>query len=323
MNLLVTGGAGFIGTNFIQYILDEHSDYSVVCIDKLTYASNQNNIEDFKDDKRFEFIQADICNSEQIVELFRQYKFDMVVNFAAESHVDRSIDSTYSRNFINSNISGVFTFLEIFKKFKVKRFLQVSTDEVYGSLGNEGKFVETMNLNPSSLYSSTKASADLIVLSYYHTFDMPVLISRCSNNYGNYQHPEKFIPLTITNALDGKKIPIYGTGLNVRDWINVFDHCRALETILHYGKIGQVYNVGGGNEIANINIVKLILDYLDLPYKLMENVDDRLGHDWRYAMDYSKLNTELGWKPKIEFEEGLKDTIEWYKHNEEWWRPLK
>lgn len=324
MDILVTGGAGFIGTNFIQYILDKHHDYNILCLDKLTYASSRNNIREFENNEKYHFYQADICNVEDVLKAFKfWYSFDILINFAAESHVDRSIVSEDSKSFIDSNISGTYSLLEITKKYKVKKFLQVSTDEVYGSLGDSGKFVETMNLIPSSLYSASKASADLIALSYFHTFGMPIVVSRCSNNFGPYQHPEKFIPLMITNALEGKNLPIYGSGLNVRDWINVLDHCRALETLMHYGKPGEVYNIGGGNELKNIEIAEFILDYLKLPHNMLENVKDRLGHDWRYAMDYTKINTELGWKPILDFKDGLIDTIEWYKSNEEWWKFLK
>jgi dTDP-glucose 4,6-dehydratase len=324
MDILVAGGAGFIGCNFINYILEKYPDHKIVCIDKLTYAGNKANLQDVENDSRFSFCNVDICNYDDLVRVFKfWYGFDVVINFAAESHVDRSISSDFSKDFINSNVVGVFTFLEIVKKFKVKKFLQVSTDEVYGSLLDNGSFVETMNLKPSSLYSSTKASADLIALSYFHTFKIPVVISRCSNNYGPYQYPEKFIPLMITNALEGKKLPIYGKGNNVRDWINVLDHCRALETLLHYGVPGQIYNVGGGNEVKNIDLAQFILKYIGLPNNMIENVPDRPGHDYRYSMDYTKIKTDFGWKPLIEFEQGIADTIDWYKSNEEWWKPLK
>jgi dTDP-glucose 4,6-dehydratase len=324
MDILVSGGAGFIGTNFIEYILEKYPDYNIVCVDKLTYAGNKNNFANIEDNKRFHFCHADICNSNELLKIFKfWFGFDVIVNFAAESHVDRSISSDFSRNFIDSNIVGVFNLMEIIKKYKVKKFVQVSTDEVYGSLTDKGKFVETMNLKPSSLYSASKASADLISLSYFTTFQVPVVISRCSNNYGPYQFPEKFIPLMITNALEGKRLPIYGSGLNVRDWINVLDHCRALETLMHYGTPGEIYNSGGGNEAKNIDIAQFILDYLGLPSSMLEKVRDRPGHDFRYAMDYTKMKNEFGWKPKMEFKEGLVDTIEWYKSNENWWKPLK
>jgi len=325
MDILVSGGAGFIGTNFIQLLLDKYPDYNVVCVDKLTYAGNSSNLERFLDNPRFHFRQIDICKMEELQKIFKfWYGFDIIVNFAAESHVDRSISSEFSRNFIDSNIIGTFNFLEIIKKYKVKTYVQVSTDEVYGSLDFDNtKFIETMNLKPSSLYSASKASADLIALSYFTTFKLPVVISRCSNNYGPYQHPEKFIPLMITNALEGKPLPIYGSGENIRDWINVLDHCRSIETIMHYGKHGEVYNAGGGNEARNIDVAKFILDYLGLSHSMIENVGDRLGHDLRYSMDYSKIESELGWKPKFDFKEGLIETIEWYVDNKSWWKPLK
>jgi dTDP-glucose 4,6-dehydratase len=324
MDILVTGGAGFIGTNFVEYILEKYPDYNIVCVDKLTYASSKNNIKELEKNERFHFFQADICNTMEMLKVFKfWFSFDIVVNFAAESHVDRSVVSEHSRSFIESNVFGTYSLLEIIKKYKVKHFLQVSTDEVYGSLGDKDKFVETSNLKPSSLYSSSKASSDLIALSYFHTFGIPVVVSRCSNNFGPYQHPEKFIPLTITNALLGRKIPVYGSGLNVRDWINVLDHCRALETLMHYGKPGEVYNVGGGNEAKNIDIAQFILDYLELSSDLLEKVKDRPGHDWRYAIDYTKIKTDFGWKPVIDFKNGLIDTIDWYKENRDWWRDLK
>jgi dTDP-glucose 4,6-dehydratase len=324
MDILVSGGAGFIGTNFIEYILEKYSDYNIICIDKLTYAGNKSNLKQFETNSRFRFYQVDICNYEELLKIFKfWYSFDIVINFAAESHVDRSICSEHSRSFIDSNIVGVYNFLEIIKKYKIKKFLQVSTDEVYGSLNKIDKFVETMNLKPSSLYSASKASADIIALSYFTTFGLPIMISRCSNNYGSYQNPEKFIPLIITNCLEDKKIPIYGTGRNVRDWVNVLDHCRALEFIMHYGKNGEIYNSGGGNEFSNIEVAYMILKYLGLSLNMLEKVNDRLGHDYRYAMDYTKIKNELGWEPKIDFVEGLIDTIEWYKNNEVWWKQLK
>jgi len=324
MDILVAGGAGFIGSNFIHYILDKYPDYNVVCVDKLTYASSLNNLKDIQGNERFHFINADICNQEELTKIFKfYYSFGMVINFAAETHVDRSIVSEHSKSFIDSNIIGVYNFLEIIKKYKVRTFLQVSTDEVYGSLGETGKFVETMNLKPSSLYSSSKASADLIALSYCNTFGLPVVVSRCSNNYGPFQHPEKFIPMMITNAILGKKLPIYGTGKNVRDWIHVLDHCRALDTILHYGRHGEVYNAGGNSEAQNNDVVEFIVTYLGVSKDMLEFVRDRPGHDLRYAMDYSKINSEFGWKPLMNFEEGLIDTIEWYKDNRDWWKPLK
>jgi len=325
MDILISGAAGFIGTNFCHYILEKYSDYNIVCVDKLTYAGNRHNIDELEDKhKNFRFCQADICDSDEILKIFKFWQgFDTVVNFAAESHVDRSISSEFSKSFIDSNIVGVFRLLEIIKKYKVKKFIQVSTDEVYGSLGEEGKFVETTNLNPSSLYSSSKASADLIAFSYYHTFKMPIVVSRCSNNFGSYQYPEKLIPLLITNALEGKKLPIYGEGLNVRDWIHVLDHCRGIETLLHYGKPGEVYNFGGNNEIKNIEVAQFILEYLKLPLTMIEHVQDRLGHDLRYSMDFTKVSREFGWHPMIDFKTSLVEVVEWYKDNEDWWKPLK
>jgi len=323
MDILISGGAGFIGSNFIRYMLSKYPDYRIVNVDKLTYAGNLKNLEDIEKDERYRFYQVDIANHDALLEVFKNwYGFDVIVNFAAESHVDRSI-LEYSKEFIDSNIVGTFNFLEIIKKYKVKKYLQVSTDEVYGSLEQNGKFTEKSYLKPSSLYSATKTSADLIALSYYHTFKIPVIVSRCSNNYGSFQYPEKLIPLMITNIIEGKKLPVYGKGLNIRDWIHVLDHCRALDTLLHYGKIGECYNVGGGNEWQNIEIVKFIIDYLGANYDMIEFVRDRLGHDYRYAMDYSKMNTEFGWKPLVSFADGLRDTIEWYQKNTDWWQPLK
>lgn len=311
--ILVTGGAGFIGANFAHYILNKYKDYNVINLDKLTYAANIDNLEDIKDNENYKFIHGDICDKDLIDNLFKSEKFDIVVNFAAESHVDRSISSP--ELFINTNVLGTQILLDASVKYNVERFHQVSTDEVYGDLPLDREdllFSEDNNLNPSSPYSASKASADLVVKSYYKTFKLPITISRCSNNYGKYQYEEKLIPLMIKNVINNNKLPIYGNGLNVRDWLHVYDHCSAIDLIIHSGKLGEVYNVGGNNEKNNIEIVKLIIKTLNKSEDLISYVEDRLGHDLRYAIDASKIKTELNWSPKYTFEEGIKDTISWY-----------
>jgi dTDP-glucose 4,6-dehydratase len=319
MKVLVTGGAGFIGSNFIKYMLKEHKDYKVINLDKLTYAGNLENLKDVENNSNYVFVKGDITDREIVGKIFSD-GIDYVVNFAAESHVDRSIEDPGI--FLKTNVLGTQVLLDAAKKYGVKKYLQVSTDEVYGSLGETGYFTEQTSLSPNSPYSASKASADLLVRAYHHTFGIPVNITRCSNNYGPYQFPEKLIPLMIINALHGKELPVYGDGLNVRDWLYVEDHCRAIDLVLHKGKIGEVYNIGGNNEKANIEIVKLILKELNKPESLIKYVKDRPGHDRRYAIDSSKIQNELGWKPTYNFDEGMKKTIRWYLDNEEWWEKI-
>jgi dTDP-glucose 4,6-dehydratase len=320
LRLLITGGAGFIGSNFIRYILQEHPDWEVVNLDKLTYAGNLENLKDVKNDSRYRFIHGDIADRELIDKLFSQ-GFDVVVNFAAESHVDRSILD--ASPFIRTNVQGPQVLLEGARQHRVKLFVQVSTDEVYGSLGATGKFNEESPLHPSSPYSSSKAAADLLCQAYQRTYGLPVIISRCSNNYGPFQFPEKLIPLATTNALEGKPIPIYGDGLNVRDWIHVEDHCCALDMAIQRGKQGEIYNIGADNERTNLEMVRRLLDIVQKPHSLITFVSDRPGHDRRYALDTTKIHQELGWEPRHSFEEGLKRTVEWYIENESWWRRIK
>ncbi|GBD92316.1 dTDP-glucose 4,6-dehydratase [bacterium BMS3Abin04] len=319
-NILVTGGAGFIGSNFINYILEKNPDYNIVNIDKLTYAGNLENLIPSQDKKNYKFIHGDITNSDLINYLFEKYELEYVINFAAESHVDRSILS--SKEFVTTNVSGTNTLLDVARKFNVKKFIQISTDEVYGSLGKEGFFTEDTPLSPNSPYSSSKASADMLAIANYHTYGLPVVITRCSNNYGPYQFPEKLIPLMIINALHDKELPVYGDGKNVRDWIYVTDHCRAIELVFEKGENGGVYNIGTSTEMENIEIVKLILDYLKKSESLIEYVQDRLGHDRRYAIDSSKIKTTLGWSPKNSFEDAIIKTIDWYINNKDWWNRI-
>ena len=320
LRLLITGGAGFIGSNFVRYILREHPDWQVVNLDRLTYAGNLENLKDVKNDNRYRFILGDIADREPMDKLFGQ-DFDVVVNFAAESHVDRSILD--ASPFIRTNVQGPQVLLEGARQHRVKLFLQVSTDEVYGSLGAEGKFNEESPLLPSSPYSASKAAADLLCRAYQRTYGLPVIITRCSNNYGPYQFPEKLIPLTITNALEGKPIPVYGDGLNVRDWIHVEDHCCALDLVIQRGKQGEIYNIGADNERTNLEMVRRILDMVEKPPSLITFVSDRPGHDRRYALDTTKIRRELGWEPKHSFKEALQRTVEWYIENEPWWRRVK
>lgn len=329
MNLLVTGGAGFIGSNFIKYML-KHHDYKIVNLDLLTYAGNLENLEDIEGDARYKHIKGDICNRELVESIFRRFDIDMVVNFAAESHVDRSIEDP--EVFLRTNIMGTQSLLDIAKDFwkidlfdkyckeykKGVKFVQVSTDEVYGSLGETGLFKETTCLNPNSPYSASKASADMIVRAYSETYGLPVNITRCSNNYGPYQFPEKLIPLMINNAINDKPLPVYGDGKQVRDWLYVEDHCSAIDSVLHKGKPGEVYNIGGNNEKQNLDIVKLILNELGKDEALITHVKDRLGHDRRYAIDNTKISTQLEWEPKYTFDEGIKLTIKWYLDNPRW-----
>jgi dTDP-glucose 4,6-dehydratase len=319
-NVLVTGGAGFIGSNFINYILDERDDYNIINLDKLTYAGNLENLIVSEKKENYHFVKGDITNSELVDYLFRRFEIKYVINFAAESHVDRSILG--SEIFFRSNVLGTNVLLEASRKYEVEKFLQVSTDEVYGSLGKEGLFTENTPLHPNSPYSASKASADMMTLSFYHTFGVPVVITRCSNNYGPYQFPEKLIPLMIINTLNGKRLPVYGDGMNVRDWIYVIDHNRAVEKVFEKGKAGEVYNVGASRELPNIDIVKLILKELNKSEEMIEFIKDRPGHDRRYAIDSSKIETELGWKPKFNFETAISNTIKWYLDNEKWWQRI-
>lgn len=317
--ILVTGGAGFIGSNYINTILS-NSDDLVVNIDKLTYAGNLENLRDIESKSNYNFVKGDICNYELIDYLFSKYKFTHVVNFAAESHVDRSILG--SEIFFRTNVIGTNVLLEAAKRYEVEKFLQVSTDEVYGSLGETGLFTEQTPLAPNSPYSSSKASADMMALSFYHTYGMPVVITRCSNNYGQLQFPEKLIPLMIINALNDKKLPVYGDGMNVRDWIYVIDHNRAIDLVLDKGRVGEVYNIGASREMPNIEIIKLILSRLNKGEDLIEYVQDRLGHDRRYAIDSSKIQNELGWSPEFDFEIAIENTIDWYLNNKNWWERI-
>jgi dTDP-glucose 4,6-dehydratase len=319
-NILVTGGAGFIGSNFINLILSERDDYFIVNLDKLTYAGNLENLKPSENKKNYTFIKGDIGNSELVRYIFEKYRIKYVINFAAESHVDRSILG--SEIFYRTNVLGTNILLELSRRFEVEKFLQVSTDEVYGSLGAEGLFTELTPLSPNSPYSASKASADMMVMAFHHTYGFPAVVTRCSNNYGPYQFPEKLIPLMIINAINGKKLPVYGDGMNVRDWIYVDDHNRAINLVFEKGRNGEIYNIGASSEMANINIIKKILGYLNKPEELIEFVKDRPGHDRRYAIDSSKIQNELCWKPEYTFERAISDTIEWYLNNKEWWRRI-
>jgi dTDP-glucose 4,6-dehydratase len=319
MKLLITGGAGFIGSNFIHHILGKYPDYEIVNLDKLTYCGNLDNLKEVEGDPRYKFIKGDICDREKIDEIFEREDPDFVVNFAAETHVDRSILDPDA--FVKTNFLGTHTLLEAAKKFKTKRFLHISTDETYGSI-EDGKFKEDDILAPNSPYSASKASADLLARSYYKTFSLPVIITRSSNNYGPYQFPEKVIPLFVTNILENRRVPLYGTGKNIRDWIFVLDNCEGLDTVLHNGEIGEIYNIGGGNEKTNLELTKIILDELGKDESHIEYVDDRLGHDFRYALDIEKVK-KIGWEPKHTFEEAIKKTIRWYLENKDWLKKLK
>ena len=328
--ILVTGGAGFIGSNFVKRMLKEYPDYQIINIDALTYAGNLENLKDIADNANYKFIKVDIRDRNAVAKVFAEHDITSVVNFAAESHVDRSIEDP--EIFLTTNIIGTQVLLDTAKKYwKINpddkysreykpcvKFLQVSTDEVYGALGATGLFVETLPLMPNSPYSASKASADLIVRAYHETFGLPVNITRCSNNYGPYQFPEKLIPLMINNCLNDKDLPVYGDGMQVRDWLHVSDHCSAIDTVLHKGVIGEIYNIGGNNEKANIEIVKLIIQTLGKSENLIKYVKDRPGHDRRYAIDNTKITTQLGWKPAYTFEQGMKETIQWYLDNAEW-----
>jgi len=323
MKLLVTGGAGFIGSNFIYYILEKYSGDEVVCIDALTYAGNYSTLEEAVKNKNFKFVKGDITDRENVNTLFETEKFDAVINFAAESHVDRSIENP--EIFLKTNILGTQVLMDACLKYGVKRYHQVSTDEVYGDLPLDRSdllFTESTPIKTSSPYSASKASADLLVLAYHRTFGLNATISRCSNNYGPYHFPEKLIPLMIINVLNNKPLPVYGKGENVRDWLYVTDHCSAIDLIVRNGKAGEVYNVGGNNERINIFIVKTIIKELGASEKLITYVTDRKGHDLRYAIDSTKIQNELGWKPETNFEDGIKKTIKWYLDNKQWWEEI-
>lgn len=323
MNIIVTGGAGFIGANFVKYMLKRYPEYRIICLDELTYAGNMETLSDVLDNPQFVFVKGDIADQKAVFGLFEEYKPDIVVNFAAESHVDRSIDNP--RIFLETNIIGTQVLMDACRKYGIKRFHQVSTDEVYGDLPLDRHdlfFTEETPIHASSPYSASKASADLLVLAYYRTFKLPVTISRCSNNYGPYQFPEKLIPLMITRALADQPLPVYGKGENVRDWLYVEDHCAAIDLIIHKGREGEVYNIGGHNEKSNLEVVKTVLRVLDKPESLITFVKDRPGHDLRYAIDPAKIHKELGWLPKTKFEEGIRQTIEWYLNNKPWWEHI-
>lgn len=314
MKILVTGGAGFIGSCFVNQMLDKYKDYKIINLDILTYAGNLENLKAVENNPNYQFVHGDICDKKLVSELMSQV--DACVNFAAESHVDRSI--TGPEIFVDTNVKGTLNLLQAAREHKIQRYLQVSTDEVYGTLGDTGYFTEETPLAPNSPYSASKASADMLVRAYFETYKMPVLTTRCSNNYGPYQYPEKLIPLFISNLLNDIQVPVYGDGMNVRDWLYVYDHCSAIDAVLHKGKEGDVYNIGGNNEKPNIEITKLLLKELNKPESLIRYVEDRLGHDRRYAIDSSKMQRELGWSPSVTFEEGIKLTIGWYLTNQQW-----
>jgi dTDP-glucose 4,6-dehydratase len=315
MKLLITGGAGFIGSNFVRYILHKYPNYHVVNLDAVTYAGNLENLRDIEQKSNYRFVKGDIGDV-SVVRSIMESGVDVVVNFAAESHVDRSILDPFA--FTRTNILGTQQLLEAAREFKVQKFVQVSTDEVYGSLGPMGFFTEETPLAPNSPYSASKASADLLVRAYHETYGLPVNITRCSNNYGPYQFPEKLIPLMISNALEDKPLPVYGDGMNIRDWLHVADHCSAIDLVIHKGVDGEVYNIGGNNERTNIEIVKSILRELGKPESLIQFVKDRLGHDRRYAIDASKIKRELGWEPQYTFDKGIVETIRWYVEHQDW-----
>jgi len=321
IRLLVAGGAGFIGSNFIRYILDARGDWQVINVDKLTYAGNLANLEDVEDDERYRFLRADICDAEAVGGIVTEAAPDAIVNFAAETHVDRSIDDPAL--FLRTNILGTQVLLEAARKHGVARFLQISTDEVYGSLGSTGRFTEESPLRPNSPYAASKTASDLLVRAYFKTYGLPGLITRCSNNYGSYQFPEKIIPFFVTLLKKNEPVPVYGDGMNIRDWIHVDDHSRAVEAVLLRGRPGEVYNVGGGNERTNIEITKLLLAAMGKPESLLRFVPDRPGHDRRYAIDDTKIRKELGIAPRVPFEEGIRETVRWYLENEPWWSAIQ
>ncbi|TXK76905.1 dTDP-glucose 4,6-dehydratase [Paenibacillus sp. N3.4] len=320
MKVLITGGAGFIGSNFVHYMLDRYPSYEIINLDALTYAGNLENLTSIQENSNYTFVKGDITNPELVNSLFEQ-GVDTVVHFAAESHVDRSI--LEPDVFVKTNVLGTQVLLEAARKYAVKKFVHVSTDEVYGTLGETGLFTEETPITPNSPYSASKAGSDLLVRAYHETFGLPINITRCSNNYGPYQFPEKLIPLMIANALNDKSLPVYGDGLNIRDWLYVEDHCSAIDLVLHQGINGEVYNIGGNNERTNIQIIQTILRELDKPESLMQFVKDRPGHDRRYGIDATKITTELGWKPKHNFETGIQETIRWYLDNQVWWKRIQ
>lgn len=319
-NVLVTGGAGFIGSNFINHLLEKRDDLKIINLDSLTYAGNLENLLQSEKHSNYEFVKGDITDRETVNSIFDKYKIDNVIHLAAESHVDRSILG--SEVFFNTNVMGTNVLLEAAKRFEVEKFVQVSTDEVYGSLGASGKFSENTPIDPNSPYSSSKASGDMMALAFQRTYGLPVVVTRCSNNYGPFQFPEKLIPLIILNSLNDKKLPVYGDGMNIRDWIYVTDHNKAVELVWEKGNVGEVYNIGADQEMTNIDIIKLILNYLNKSENLIEYVKDRPGHDRRYAIDSSKIETELGWKPEYKFDEAIEKTIDWYIQNRSWWERI-
>ncbi len=321
MNYLITGGAGFIGSHFVKYLLGSKKHIRVINLDALTYAGNLETLQEVEGDSRYRFVKGNICDASLVERLFQEESIDTVVNFAAESHVDRSIVNPSL--FVETNVLGTQVLLDAALKAEVSLYLQISTDEVYGSLGKEGYFTEETPLQANSPYSASKAGGDLLVRSYGETYGLPVMITRCSNNYGPFHFPEKLIPLFITNLMEGKKLPLYGDGLNVRDWLFVEDHCRAIDTVIEKGKRGEVYNIGGNNERTNKEIALFLLDYFNKDESFIQYVKDRLGHDRRYAIDASKIKNELGWEPQISVEEGLKKTVKWYETHQAWWKPLK
>lgn len=320
MNILVTGGAGFIGSNLVMYLLKKYPDMLIVNLDKLTYAGNLENLESVKNHERYKFERGDICDRGLVEQLLGRYSINTIINLAAETHVDRSIVG--SAEFIRTNIVGTHVLLELAREKSISKFVQVSTDEVYGSLGKTGKFTEETPTHPNSPYAASKASADNFVLAYHHTYGLPAVITRCSNNYGPYQFPEKLIPLIIANALTDKPLPVYGDGMNVRDWLHVEDHCSAIDAVFLRGRAGEVYNIGGNNEKPNLELVKLLLKLLGKPESLISFVKDRPGHDRRYAIDSSKMQRELDWKPSFTFEQGMKTTVDWYVQNRQWWERI-
>ncbi|WP_449621677.1 dTDP-glucose 4,6-dehydratase [Robertmurraya sp. Marseille-Q9965] len=325
MNILVTGGAGFIGSNFVKYMLARYS-YKIINLDVLTYAGNINNLIEIEAHPHYQFVKGDICDRNLLEKLLTKYDIDVIINFAAESHVDKSIEAP--EMFLKTNVMGTQTLLEAAKKYSQGseshevKFIQISTDEVYGTLGKDGYFTEKTNLSPNSPYSASKAAADMMVRAYFETYGLPTIITRCSNNYGPYQYPEKLIPLMIRNALQDKSLPVYGDGKQIRDWLHVHDHCRAIDMVLHSGIPGETYNVGGNNEMENIEVVKLILHFLGKNESLIQFVPDRLGHDRRYAIDHTKITSLLGWRPSYIFEEGLEQTIKWYLENMLWFENM-
>lgn len=324
MKILVTGGAGFIGGNFCHYILKKYPEDKIVCLDALTYAGNMETLEDILNNPNFKFVKGNICDKDLVEKLFEEEKFDVVINFAAESHVDRSIENP--KIFLESNIIGVQVLMDACRKYDVKRYHQVSTDEVYGDLPLDRPdlfFYEDTPIHTSSPYSASKASADLLVLAYHRTFKLPVTISRCSNNYGAYQFPEKLIPLIIKKAQNNEKLPVYGKGENIRDWLHVLDHCSAIDLIVRKGRVGEIYNIGGHNERTNLEVVKTILKVLNKPESLITYVTDRPGHDRRYAIDPTKIETELGWKPVYNFDSGIVETIKWNIENTKWLKNIE